>query len=91
MFHDLLEDSPNSGKKHRYKKYSFSYSSSNSNGFEVRLVEMSSYSVIFQKIFIRNLSNRVMAEFAALYSDSSDDTDTTSAMIKPQMKLKFDN
>ena len=38
---------------------------------------------------LRNLSDRVMAEFAALYSDSSDDTTDLSDLADQQVKLNF--
>ena len=38
---------------------------------------------------LRNLSERVMAEFAALYSDSSDDTTDLSDLPDQQVKLNF--
>ena len=38
---------------------------------------------------LRNLSERVMAEFAALYSDSSDDTTDLSDLPDQQAKLNF--
>jgi len=42
---------------------------------------------------LRHLSDRVMAEFAALYSDSSDDTDTNNSVLllqNPKTRLTFD-
>ena len=38
---------------------------------------------------LRNLSDRVMAEFAELYSDSSDDTTELSDLPDQQLKLNF--
>ena len=38
---------------------------------------------------LRNLSDRVMAEFAELYSDSSDDTTDLSDLPSQQVKLNF--
>ena len=38
---------------------------------------------------LRNLSDRVMAEFAALYSDSSDDTTDLADLPDQQVQLNF--
>ena len=42
-------------------------------------------------VVFRQLSERVRAEYAALYSDSSDDTSTSTATLPgPGMRLQFD-